>query len=86
MGFAKLKKMFVSESFMGRGLGRILADSIVQAARDMGYQTMRLDTGVRQVAAIKLYSSLGFKKIRAYYEVPPDLDEILVFMERRLNG
>ena len=83
-GICEMKKMFVPESFNGRGLGRILANSIVQAARDMGYQTMRLDTGVRQVAAIRLYSSLGFENIEAYYEVSPDLDEILVFMELRL--
>ncbi|MFT5219249.1 MAG: putative acetyltransferase [Gammaproteobacteria bacterium] len=62
--------MFVPESFMGRGLGRILAGNIVQAARDMGYQTMRLDTGVRQVAAIRLYSSLGFQKIGPITKYP----------------
>lgn len=84
-GICEMKRMFVPESFNGQGLGRILANSIVRAARGMGYRTMRLDTGVRQAAAITLYSSLGFEIIEAYYEVPPDLDEILVFMELSLE-
>jgi hypothetical protein len=42
---------------------------------------MRLDTSRRQEAALTLYRKLGFRDVPAYYALPPELEEWLVFME-----
>ena len=77
----EMKRMFVSPEGRGTGLGRRLAESIMQAAVGRGYTTMRLDTGRNHYEAIKLYRSLGFEEITPYYEAPPELGNHLIFME-----
>jgi carbonic anhydrase len=48
-----------------------LAEGIVAAARDRRYAKLRLDTVVGQMlAAVRLYRSLGFVDIPAYYPSP----------------
>ena len=39
---------------------------------------------VRQIEAIALYEKLGFRRIAPYYRCPPELEAILIFMERDL--
>jgi GNAT superfamily N-acetyltransferase len=80
----EMKRMFVYPEFQGKGVGRGLAETLIREAKTMGYATMLLDTSFRQVEAQKLYQSLGFKKIDPYYELPPELESWLVFMELSL--
>ena len=61
-----------------------LAERLMDEARVIGYTHMRLDTGPRQLAAQRLYRSLGFKDIAPYYEVPEDMRMFLLFMELAL--
>ena len=82
--FCEMKRMFVYPRFQGQGIGRALAEEVLRQAKLSGYACMRLDTGRKQVEAQGLYSSLGFKEIRPYYELPPELQNWLVFMERKL--
>jgi len=77
----EMKRLYVRPTFRGQGLGRALADSVITAAREIGYETMRLDTLSTMRGAIALYESLGFKQIPAYYENPSGL---AVFFELRL--
>jgi putative acetyltransferase len=77
----EMKRMFVPPQLHGHGVGVALSEAIVQAARDLGYATMRLDTSVRQVAAQGLYRRLGFRVVPPYYDLPDDLRRWLVFME-----
>ena len=42
---------------------------------------MMLDTGPRQVEAQGLYRALGFRDTGPYYEMSPELEDWLVFME-----
>jgi putative acetyltransferase len=78
---AELKRMFVPESYRGRGVGIGLGRSLLAAARRAGYRRLRLDTSIRQLEAKRLYERLGFRAIDPYYEVPPELRDWLLFME-----
>ena len=80
----EMKRMYVDEAFQGRGVARAIAEASLQSARDMGYRVMKLDTGDRQVAAQKLYRSLGFRDIEPYWDCPPDVRPTMLFMERAL--
>jgi GNAT superfamily N-acetyltransferase len=69
----EMKRLWVEPGFAGAGLGRDLALAIIQAARDVGYRRMRLDTmPARMPAAQHLYATLGFKEIPPYYDNPLD--------------
>jgi len=82
--FCEMKRMFVYHQFHGQGIGRALAEEVIREAKLIGYASMRLDTGRKQVEAQHLYSSLGFKEIKPYYDLPEELQNWLVFMELKL--
>jgi len=62
----EMKRLYVKPQFRGKGIGRALAEAIIENAREIRYHSMRLDTISSMDGAKALYLSLGFKKIAPY--------------------
>jgi GNAT superfamily N-acetyltransferase len=65
-GVGEIKRMYVVPDARGRGLARALLAALEDAARELGYRHLRLDTGVKQPHAEALYRSAGYREIGNY--------------------
>jgi putative acetyltransferase len=61
--YGELKRMYVRPEFRGLGFGKLLLDHLADYARAHGVGLLRLETGIHQAAAIRLYERMGFQRI-----------------------
>lgn len=67
---AEMKRLYVRKPFRRFGLGRQLAEAVLDHARTEGYHSVLLDTLDDMEAARALYAELGFLEIDPYYHNP----------------
>lgn len=60
---AELKRMYVRPELRGRGIARALLAACEQAAVDLGYHRLWLETGTLQPEAVALYLSAGYEPV-----------------------
>lgn len=66
----EMKRLYVRPAFRRFGLGRALAEALLDEARRAGYSVMLLDTLDEMESARELYASLGFEEVAPYYFNP----------------
>jgi GNAT superfamily N-acetyltransferase len=66
----EIKRMYVAPDARGRGVGRALLAELEELARDLGYVVARLDTGVHQPGARRMYEHEGYAAIPDYNRNP----------------
>ncbi len=66
----EMKRLNVLPEWQGHGAGRLLAQTVVEAGRVIGYKRMVLDTLERLKGANKLYERLGFQRCPKYNGTP----------------
>jgi GNAT superfamily N-acetyltransferase len=66
----EMKRLFVRRAFRRFGLGRVLAQALIDRATQGGYSCMLLDTLDDMETARGLYATLGFQEIPPYYFNP----------------
>jgi putative acetyltransferase len=79
---AEVKRMYTEPDVRGRGVARRVLSALEKQARDFGYETIVLETGVRQPEALKVYEAMGYKRIDCYDEFANS--ELSVCFEKKI--
>ena len=66
----EMKRLYVPRAFRRFGIGRLIAQQLIDLAVQAGYSTLLLDTLDDMEAARGLYAALGFQEIPPYYYNP----------------
>ncbi len=83
-GICEMKRLYLREELRGKGIGRKLVEKIINDAKEIGYEKMRLDTIKEKMPnAVDMYERYGFVKIERYYDNP---NPHTLFMELKLNS
>ena len=70
--YGEIKRMYVRPEFRGRELGKLMLDHLADFAAQHGVSVLRLETGIHQQAAIRLYEGYGFMRIAPFGEYRED--------------
>jgi putative acetyltransferase len=80
--YGEVKRMYVRPQFRGLGFAKLMLDQLAEHARAHQVALLRLETGIHQTEAMRLYERMGFQSIPpfgAYRE-----DPLSRFYEKRI--
>ena len=86
--FAEVKRMYVRHTARGQGVADAILACIETEVRRAGISVLRLETGDRQIAAMRLYVRMGFREcpaFGAYAMMAPQSIASSVFFEKRIG-
>jgi putative acetyltransferase len=86
--FAEVKRMYVRDTARRQGVADAILARIEEEVRSVGLSLLRLETGARQVAAMRLYARAAFREcpaFGAYARMAPQSIATSVFFEKRLG-
>lgn len=69
-GACEIKRMYVEPQARRSGVARALLKALEDAARDLGYRVVRLDTGARQPHAQAFYEAAGYRPVGNFNNNP----------------
>ncbi len=81
--YGELKRMYVRPRFRGRGFGKLLLGYLTDYARSQGVGLLRLETGIHQAPAIRLYEGFGFNRIPPFGSYVDD--PLSIFYEKQVT-
>ena len=62
-GVGEIRDLVVEESYRGRGIGKLLLDQSLHAAKTFGYRRLYLETSKSMLVAQRLFESRGFRPV-----------------------
>jgi RimJ/RimL family protein N-acetyltransferase len=80
--YGEVKRMYVRRECRGLGIGRRLLEALEARASYLGLQLVRLETGVAQPEALRLYEGAGYKPCDPFGSYAED--PLTVYMEKEL--
>ena len=80
----EIKRVYVSDTARGQGLGRWIFEAAMTQARADGYARMVLDTMRVLPEAIALYKTLDFTEAAPFYDLDRRFADQILFFERNL--
>lgn len=86
-GSAEIVRIYTDPAYRGNGYGTRVLKKLMADAVSLGYETLKLDTGMFMESAHRIYESLGFLDCEAYVgaEPPQELRPYWRFMEKSLK-
>lgn len=64
-GTCELVKLYLAPRARGKGVGKILMEKCIAAAREMGYKKIYLETMPELIVAIPMYEKFGFTYLQS---------------------
>ena len=83
--YAEIKRIFVSPQARGLGVGHKLLERLETEARQLGFNSLRLETGIYQPEALALFRARGFTPRLSFGDYP-DNDPNSIFMEKKISS
>ena len=83
----ELKRLYIRSEAAGHGLGQAVIDARIEAAREMGWRKLLVNTPVGNRQMLHLYEKMGFRYIDRFPECsdPAEIAEYFVYLQLDLD-
>ena len=80
--YGEVKRMYVRPRYRGLGLGKAILQRLSEYARERQVSVLRLETGIYQPDAIRLYERFGFQRRPPFGEYK--VDPVSIYFEKAI--